>query len=408
MTPELAWRNIWRNPRRTLVILTAVVIGIWSIILLSSLTRGMEQEMLISGIKTLTGHLQIQAPGYRDDPVVDHTIPARLLEAKALTQALPPQSRWTGRIRVGAVAANARHSGGVTLVGIDPVREPLVSFLGGAVTQGRPLSQGDGNRVIVGRALLEKYGARLGHKLILMSQDAHGEIASKAFRIAGVFDAEMEGTEKAYLFVPLAAAQRMLGLEGQLSEISILLPGFGKEATVAEDLRTAALGTAPLAITTWQERLPMLAAYLKLSDSFIYIWYGVVFIAMGFGIVNTTLMAIFERIREFGLIRALGMSPLGIVRGVIIESLFLLLVGLAAGNLVGVASVSVIAVHGIDLSALSAGTEMWGMPRVITPRLTFGDILTANAVILTLGVAVSLYPAAKAARITPVKALRHT
>lgn len=407
MIPELAWRNIWRNPRRTLVILTAVVIGIWSIILLSSLTRGMEQEMLISGIKTLTGHLQIQAPGYRDDPVVDHTIPARLLETKALTQALPPQSRWTGRIRVGAVAANARHSGGVTLVGIDPVREPLVSFLGGAVTQGRPLSRGDGNRVIVGRALLGKYGARLGHKLILMSQDAHGEIASRAFRIAGVFDAEMESTEKTYLFVPLAAAQEMLGLGGRLSEISVVLPGFGGEATVAQRLRDA-LDAAPLAITTWQERLPMLAAYLKLSDSFLYIWYGVVFIAMGFGIVNTTLMAIFERIREFGLVRALGMSPLGIVRGVVLESLFLLLLGLAAGNLLGVASVSVIAVHGIDLSALSAGTEMWGMPRILTPRLTFGDILTANAVILTLGVAVSLYPAAKAARITPVKALRHT
>ncbi|WP_300675456.1 FtsX-like permease family protein [Desulfoluna sp.] len=407
MYNELAWRNIWRNPRRTLVILTAVVIGIWSIILLSALTRGLEQEMLTNGIKTLTGHLQIQHPEYLDDPSVDHLIEAATLHLDALVTALPPGSHWTGRIRVGAVAANARHSGGITLVGIDPVREPVVSFLGGAITEGRPLAETDTHSVVVGRALLNKYETRLGHKLILMSQDVHGKIASKAFRISGIFDADMESTEKTYLFVPLAAAQQMLGGNGKLSEISILLPRIGDEALVADSLKTT-INDASLSITTWHERLPMLAAYLKLSGSFIYIWYGVVFIAMGFGIVNTTLMAVFERIREFGLIRALGMRPRGIVLGVILESIFLLLLGLAVGNLLGIATVSLVAIHGIDLSALSAGTEMWGMPRIITPLLTPTDILTANAVILILGVAVSLYPATKAARITPVDALRHT
>lgn len=407
MNSELAWRNIWRNPRRTLVILTAVVIGIWSIILLSALTRGMEAEMLNNGIKTLTGHIQIQHAEYVDDPVVDHSMAEGLIDSKALTSYLPPESIWTGRIRVGAVASNARHSGGITLVGIDPTREPAISFIGGAINEGRALTDSDRNKVIVGRALLKKYEARLGHKLILMSQDAQGEIASKAFRIIGVFDSDMESTEKTYLFVPLSAAQSMLGLEKKLSEISILLPDIGDETTVAETLK-ALISDDTIAITTWQQRLPMLSAYLKLTDSFIYIWYGVVFIAMGFGIVNTTLMAIYERIREFGLIRALGMNPAGIIRGVILESLFLLLLGLSIGNLVGIATVSLIAIHGIDLSALSAGTDMWGMPRIITPMLKARDILTANAVILTLGVAVSLYPASKAARITPVEALRHT
>ncbi|SCY83326.1 ABC transporter permease [Desulfoluna spongiiphila] len=407
MHSELAWRNIWRNPRRTLVITTAVVIGIWSIILLSALTRGMQREMLANGIKTLTGHIQIQNPRYIDDPVVDYVLDAQPFKAETLFTDLPAGSHWTGRIRVGAVAANARHSGGVTLVGMDPMREPSVSFIGGAVTEGRPLTASDRNKVVVGRALLTTYEARIGHKLILMSQDATGEIASKAFRIVGIFDADMEATEKTYLFVPLEAAQQMLGLGDKLSEVSILLPAMEGERATA-DILTAALGDETLTVTTWQERLPMLAAYLKLSDSFIYIWYGVVFIAMGFGIVNTTLMAVFERIREFGLVRALGMSPSGIVRGVILESLFLLLMGLAAGNLLGIATVSLIAIHGIDLSALAAGTEMWGMPRIIIPLLTPTDILTANGVIVTLGLAVSLYPATKAARITPVEALRYT
>lgn len=407
MHNELAWRNIWRNPRRTLVITTAVVIGIWSIILLSALTRGMQREMLGNGIKTLTGHIQIQHPEYMDDPVVDYSLGEGAIDKEALSTRLPRGSHWTGRIRVGAVAANARHSGGVTLVGMDPEREPFVSFIGGAVTEGRPLKASDKSKVVVGRALLNAYEARIGHKLILMSQDTKGEIASKAFRIVGVFDADLEATEKTYLFVPFGAAQQMLGLGDRLSEVSIVLPEMGEEKEVARAI-SQALNTESLSVTTWQERLPMLAAYLKLSDSFIYIWYGVVFIAMGFGIVNTTLMAVFERIREFGLIRALGMSPSGIIRGVLLESLFLLLLGLTAGNVLGIATVFLIAIHGIDLSALAAGTEMWGMPRIIIPVLTPTDILTANGVIVTLGLVVSLYPATKAARITPVEALRYT
>ncbi|VFQ43761.1 ABC transporter permease [Desulfoluna butyratoxydans] len=407
MHNELAWRNIWRNPRRTLVITTAVVIGIWSIILLSALTRGMQREMLGNGIKTLTGHIQIQHPEYMDDPVVDYALDEGAIDKEVLSKRLPRGSHWTGRIRVGAVAANARHSGGVTLVGMDPEREPFVSFIGGAVTEGRPLKASDKSKVVVGRALLNAYEARIGHKLILMSQDTEGEIASKAFRIVGVFDADLEATEKTYLFVPFGAAQKMLGLGDHLSEVSIVLPEMGDEREVAKAI-SQALNTEALTVTTWQERLPMLAAYLKLSDSFIYIWYGVVFIAMGFGIVNTTLMAVFERIREFGLIRALGMSPTGIIRGVLLESLFLLVLGLAAGNILGIATVFLIAIHGIDLSALAAGTEMWGMPRIIIPVLTPTDILTANGVIVTLGLVVSLYPATKAARITPVEALRYT
>lgn len=407
MYRELAWRNIWRNPRRTLVILTAVVIGIWSIIFLRALTRGMESEMLASGIKNLTGHIQIQQPRYVDDPVVDYSMDAGYPPMDVIAPLLPLGSAWAGRVRVGAVAANARHSGGITLVGIDPLREASVSFIGGAITGGRFFGGSDGNSVLVGRALLEKYETILGRKLILMSQDIHGEIVSRAFRITGIFDSDMESVEKMYLFIPLEAAQSMLGLGKRLSEISILLTDTGHEVSVVGRI-TPLLDDSRLAITTWQDRLPILAAYLNLSGSFIYIWYGVVFIAMGFGIVNTTLMAIFERMREFGLIRALGVSPGGIIGGVILESFFLLLLGLLVGNLFGMATVFLVAIHGIDLSALSAGTEMWGMPRIITPMLRCMDLFIANAVILILGLGVSLYPAIKAARITPVEALRYT
>ncbi|MBW1899143.1 MAG: ABC transporter permease [Deltaproteobacteria bacterium] len=405
---QLAWRNIWRNPRRTIVILTAVIIGVWSMIFLGALMRGMEVEMIRNSLKTLTGNIQIHEKNYRDDPVVENSMTDPALLEKALKIALPEGANWAMRVRVNAMASNARHSSGVTLVGIDPAKEARISFIGKAVTNGRYLKTEDTNKILVGQALLDKFDAKIEHKLVLMTQDMDQEIASKAFRIVGVFRAEMEATEKEFVFATLSQAQKMLKLKNSISEVAIALKeqnlDGGEEKTVSDNL-SSILPATVCKVETWQELLPMMREYLKLFDNFIYIWHFVVFIAMGFGIVNTTLMAIFERMREFGLLKALGMKPLWIVRGVITESLFLLILGIVAGNITGIISVMLIDRIGIDLSALAAGVEMWGMPRILYPELWTVDVVVANLVVLLLGLLVSIYPAVKAARFTPVEAL---
>jgi len=138
------------------------------------------------------------------------------------------------------------------------------------------------------------------------------------------------------------------------------------------------------------------------------LWYVVTFIAMGFGLINTTLMSVFERMREFGVLKALGMKPWWIVRGVLTESVFLLLLGTAAGDLLTIVTVGVLAATGIDLSSLAAGAEFAGMSRIIYPSLTVNDVGMANLVVCLLGVVVCTYPAVKAARFTPVEAMAHT
>jgi ABC-type antimicrobial peptide transport system permease subunit len=168
---------------------------------------------------------------------------------------------------------------------------------------------------------------------------------------------------------------------------------------------TAAIADDTYCVETWQQLLPMMKAYLEMSGFFLYVWYGVVFVAMGFGIVNTTLMAIFERMREFGLMKALGMRPLQIIKGVITETVFLLLLGISAGNILGFLSVAAIAKNGIDLSALAAGAQMWGIPRKLYPEIWIQDVSVAGFMVLVLGVLVSVYPAVKAARFTPTQAM---
>jgi len=404
---QMAWRNIWRNPRRTTVILVAVIIGVWSMILLGALARGMIINMLENGISTLTGDIQIHGRGYRDDPSVEKSMYDSEILKTGLKSVLPPGAAWAPRVRVNAIASNARHSAGITLVGIDPSMEANVSFIGHAVSEGRYLKQEEKNGVIVGRALLDKFETDIGKKLVFMSQDTGNEIASRAFRIVGVYRADMEASEKQFAFVNLPAARKMLKMGNGISEVSIILPGHDDLSGIAGRLKEA-LPETDFEVHTWSELLPLLKAYLTIFDDFMYIWFLVTFIAMGFGIVNTTLMAVFERMREFGLLKALGMKPWWIIREVLLESILLLFIGIIAGNIFAYFCIWVLSGSGIDVSALAAGAEYFGMSRVIFPVLAVKDVIVANMTVLILGLLVCIYPAAKAARFTAVEAMAHT
>ena len=404
---QMAWRNVWRNPRRTIVILVAVIIGVWSMILLGALMRGIAVGMVKNGIATLTGHIQIHQRGYRDDPSIDNSMADSRVFEKGLFEQLPRGARWARRVRVNAIANNARHSSGVILVGIEPRAEANVSFIGSAVFKGRYLTPEDENGILVGEALLEKFETRIGRKLVLMAQNTEQEIASRAFRIVGIFRSEMESTEKQFVFVTRSASQKMLKLGEGISEISILLPEDADIEAITAGLKST-LPPDRFEIHDWRDLLPFQTAYLRILDGFMWFWFLVVFVAMGFGIVNTTLMAVFERMREFGLMKALGMKPWWILRAVLVESFMLLVCGMVIGNSLGFLSIYALSGNGIDLSALAAGAEYAGMTRIIYPAVALKDVILANLTVLLLGLLVCLYPAIKASRFTPVQALAHT
>jgi len=403
----IAWRNIWRNPRRTAVILIAVVIGIWSMVFIGAFMRGIEVGMIENGISNLTGDLKIFSRGYRSDPTVENSIENPRQLRRILAAVLPDGAHSAFRVRVNAVANNARHSAGVTLVGIDPSAEAKVSFIGDAVTRGEYLSPKNERGILMGKALLDTFETEPGHKLIIMAQDTTGEMTSEAFRISGVFRAEMQTTEKQFVFVNKSAAQRMLKMDHHVSEVSVLLPDHKGGQALVESLRRHPDIGDHLNVHHWRDLLPVTSAYLEMSSGFIFIWYLVIFIAMGFGLTNTTLMAVFERMREFGLLKALGMRPLRIIRQVLLESAIILGFGILGGNILGIASALVLKNTGIDLSGLAAGAEYAGISRVIYPELLPSDILISNLVVFVLGALVSLYPASKAARFTPVQAMIH-
>jgi len=403
MYARLGWRNVWRNPRRTAVIVTAMTIGVWCMIFLAGAMAGMYEGMIENSLSTLTGHLQVHAPGFRTDPVVEHSMDPDPV-AGAFDKVLPPGSHYAFRVRVNAVVQNARHSTAATLVGIQPEREAKVSFVKTGVTRGEYLEPNNARGILSGAALAEDFETEIGKKLILVSQGAQGEIQSRAYRIRGLFHAELEATEKQYVFVDMKSAQAMLEMGGQVSEAAVWLPDADLTPQVVKDL-SAELSADRYEVADYKELMPLITASIGVWDTFMIIWYLVVFVAMGFGIVNTILMAVMERMREFGLLKALGMKPRQIAGTVLAESAVVIVLGMVLGNLFGFLSVYAVSKTGIDLSALAAGAERWALPRVIIPTIRFRDVWMADLVVIVLGLLVSLYPAMKAARTTPKDAM---
>ncbi|MCG8551885.1 MAG: FtsX-like permease family protein [Desulfobacterales bacterium] len=407
MQIHMAWRNVWRNPKRTGIILVAVIIGAWSMLTFCALSRGMMDSTLESALNTLTGQIQIQNSAFREDPAVENRIKNPGEVATLLDRSLPQEALWAFRIQVDGVAANAKESKGITIVGIDPEKEPGLSFYADATPEGALLEPGDDRAILVGQALLDTLETRIGRKLILMTQGADNDTASRAFKIKGAFKAETQATEKQYVFITITAAQKMLGIGDNVSLACIRLPGKttldqAQLTPVVQPLANAL--PQELAALTWMDLLPLLKGYLGMFDRFMLLWYLVIFIAMAFGLVNTMLMAVLERTREFGLLKALGLKPIRIIKSVLLECLILLLTGLAAGNVLGILT-SYLMSGGIDMSFMAQGSEYWGLGRLVVPYFTVKDLLSVNAVIAGLGILVCLYPAIKAARITPVEAM---
>ena len=398
---RLAWRNLWRNHRRTLIMLVTIAVGIWAMIFMTALMRGMVNEMVRDAVRVLPGHVQIHHPAYLDDPNIVNSIAApdeKLLEVLNG----PDIVAWTTRVRVPAVVSSARESRSVTFLGVDPATEAAVSFVAGDIVQGGFLENGDDDGIIVGRKLLETLETDLGKRVVIMTQDPDNEIADRGFRITGVFDANTDALEEGYVFTGVKAAQGFLGIPDRIHEVAIVGSDFRQIDGIYKAIADA---TGPdFSVLSWTELNRYLGTLLGVMDGFVLIWFVVVFLALSFGLVNTLVMAVFERVREIGLMLALGVKPMIILSQIIAESLWLLGIGALTGNLIAWLTIRPLR-EGIDLSSYADGMEMFGYSTTLYPEMTMGDVVTANLVVLSLGIIASLSPAIRASRYQPVEAL---
>ncbi|MBT8129481.1 MAG: ABC transporter permease [Gammaproteobacteria bacterium] len=400
----LAWRNLWRNHRRTLIMLAAITVGVWAMIFMTALMRGMVDDMLLNGIRGLPGEVQIHHPQYRDDPSINNSIAAPdgdLLKALQI----PQVTAWTSRVRVPAVISSERDTRGVILLGIEPESEVQVSFDADTISEGRFLEDSSDRGLVIGAKMAGHLETDLGKRVVVMSQDPDNNIADRGFRIVGIYKAKLASLEETYIYAGRDTVQKMLSLGDSVSEISITGEDYRHVDSWYPRIRQAAgndVETLP-----WYEVDTYLGSMLAMMDGFVLVWIIIVFLALSFGLVNTLVMAVFERVREIGLMQALGMRPSTILYQILMESLLLLLIGLVLGNVIAVGTIIPLQ-DGIDISIVAEGMEMMGSSSMLYPALKLNDIIMANVIVIVLGLLTSILPAWRAASYDPIEALNKT
>jgi ABC-type lipoprotein release transport system permease subunit len=356
--------------------------------------------------------MAVLAQGYQKNPDVQRNLPDG---GRAIVTELErfPGAHASPRIVGDGLLQSARRSSRVVIVGIDPMREARVSVVTQALVEGRmplPLVTTGSRRlpgIAIGAAMAERLRVKLGDKVVA---HAPGEVGLGAFRVSGIFRTASSEFDRSHAYLRVEDAQRLLSVPDRVTEVAVLLddpdrlPEFHAFASSA---LAAALPDTELDVLTWKEREPRLAAMLGLMADMTWVIYGAVFVAMAFGIANALLMMVYERIREFGMLRALGLQSSRLLALVLLESLVMMLVGTALGLAVGVPIVLWLGQVGIDLTAFADGLTEFGIGTTVYTRIEWRDVLLPVGVAMATAILAALWPAWKAVRLRPAEAIRH-
>ncbi len=399
---RLAWRNVGRHPRRTAIVLVAIAVGIWGVFLTMALNFAMVFQMVETAISTDLGHLQVHAAGFDRSPGLEHRIPDGEAWGERHLDDLPGVRAWAARVRGDGLVYSPRASVGVRVLGVDPERESGVSRVSGSLVEGSYLDGGRG-RVLIGEALAKRLSLGLGGKLVLSVQDVDGEMTGEAYRVGGLFRTSWSEIDRGVVFLRLDEGQRLFGLGSAVSELVVVAEERDRVEGLRDTIETR-LGDG-LEVQTWKELQPLLDYMVSAFDQSAWWVYAAVFIAMAFGIANVLLMAVYERIREIGVIMAVGMRPSRLVAMILAESLLLAAIGLGLGLGAAFATTAALS-DGVDLSHFAEGLNAYGIGTRLVPVIRSQDVTTPLAVALVTAVLASLWPALHAVRIRPADAVR--
>lgn len=395
---QLSWRNLWRHRRRTVILLSTICVAVGSVLVLNALLRGMQVSMAETAIDNLNGDFKVLAPGYLDDPGINKSFE---LEPRGHPELdLEGIRGWAPRVRVPAVIQSERETRGVQFVGVVPGSEDI-SFLGDVTIEGENLSGPDDRRVLLGRALAAQLETGEGRRIVLMTQGADGGNRESGYRIAGVYDAVGTGIEKVFVFTGLATAQQLLDI-ATVTEVSVRLTEESRGPSVLRSLTGA---FADLDVKAWQDLEPQVAMMYEMTDTAVSIWFLIVMGALVFGLVNTLVTSVMERVRELGMLRAIGMRRSSVIAQVVIESMLTMAIGIGVGVALGLAGYLWLS-DGIDLSAFAEGLEMTGVRPELVPRLWPQDVFLVAGLSLLLGFLASIYPARRAVKVQPLDAMQ--
>ncbi len=402
MLNKIAWRNVWRNKTRSLVIVSAIALGLWGSVFMISISTGVSVARKQEVIHSQLSHIQIHTPNFRSNYEVSEYIPDAQKIAAVLAKDPNIQS-FTARTIVTGMASSPITGTGVMIHGIDPVTEPQVTDVYKDVVEGGFFAEDKKNRAVVGRALAKKLNLKLNSKMVLTLQDTAGNLVSGAFRISGIYETVSTKYDEANIYLRSTDINILTGTDGLVHEFAMLL----KDDEQLELTKARLVAAMPaLKVETWKDLSPELRYMDEMMDYFLYIFVGVVLLALAFGLVNTMLMAVLERVRELGMLMAIGMTKVRLFFMIVLETMFMAITGAVAG--IGFAHFSIVyfSRHGIDLSFLQKGLAEFGIGTVLYPALEPRYYFILAVMVFVFSVLSALYPALKALELNPVQAIR--
>jgi len=412
-TLMIAWRNLGRNRRRTLLALSAIALGQLTLVAVNGLMAGSFEEILQTITGPLVGHVQVHHKDWREERAIDLYID-KLSEVKAEIEQIPSVKSISTRIYSPVLAASGEQTDkpadaeAAMIVGVDIAVE---SKDGGILQSLRPDELPREREVVVGKVLATRLDLKAGQQIAVIGQDADEFPASDLFAVKAVVRSNVDIINRTGIVMPMADAGEFLAMPDQAHEIIIQ----GEDHRKAEELASAVKSLPPLAeaeVLPWREAAPELATIIDMKSRMDLFFVAILFIAAAAGIANTMMMSTFERIREFGTLLAVGCRPTRMVRMVLLESVVLGLVGVAIGSVLGTAIVLITSQTGIDYSALGGvkaedvAFKGLSISYVIYPKFELRHIVFGVVAVTFTSVLASLWPAALAARLQPVEAMR--
>jgi ABC-type lipoprotein release transport system permease subunit len=403
---RLAWRNIWRHRRRTVIIVLAMGLALAMMLMYDGLVDGFNNAIYGNAIRVLGGNIQIHAAGYREKVDSNPLIP--LPNDQAVVQAAlahPDVIAATRRIQTGGLMSNREGAFVISIIGIEPEAEAPVSLINENISAGRWLTAGDQDSILIGRGLADVMGVQVGDRLTMVGSDAHKQNRQRTMTVIGIYDIGMPSLEKQTVYLSLAEAQALFDLRGQSTEVQVTLNNVGQEARVVAALAPAMPGYE---VESWDKNYPEIATALTSKNFVMDIFSVIIQIIAGIGVLNLLLMAVFERTREIGLLGAMGLKPRQIATLFILEGTMIGVVGVIAGALMGILFNAGFGRIGMDYSSFSGTADFMALINGrVYPSLGLSKLLPRGLTVLIITTLAAWIPAREASRREPAQALHY-
>lgn len=405
---KMAWRNIWRNARRSVLTISAVAFASLLLVFMLSFQLGSYDAMINTSVKIHTGHIQIQAKGYNEKQDMRLVVSDPEAIGKMLEK-IPQVEAYTFRANGFSLLSSKDRTYGGLVIGIDPKRESELSRLKTLIREGRYLAEDDTDQALVGKLLAKNLHIGLGDEVVVLGQGQDGSIAATVYKVKGIYETGQDEFDRASIQVPLQNFQEVYSMRGSVHEVVVTSRSLKAvpEIKQAISARIAQVDTKyPLIALSWDQLTPGLKQGIQMDLYSGYIMYGLLIIVVAFSILNTFLMAVFERTKEFGMLLAIGTTPRRLSKLLLMESAIITLIGILFGLVIGSGITLYFQSHGLLLSGgTSELMSQFGIPDRIYPELSLLSASFGPVVVLGITMLTALYPALKVWRLQPVEAM---